>query len=517
VTKVALIQCPSWTSESPNYTQGYLTACLKKRGHQVACFDVNRQLFEFFKGHDDARRWNMDDGGNCWYLKESVESFFQKNLGEVDRYIDQILQFNADIVGFSVYSTSEHFTARFCERLKARSPATRIVWGGPQCHRNSASVGLLNYSFLDAVCVGEGEIAFPDLMDQFTFNSELPECRGFAIKKANGVKDCGDVDMVPDLDIFPQADYSEYHLGGSISERLGISTSRGCIFRCKFCHEGPQWKKFRTRSAQYIVDEMKEHLKNYPTIKYFHFNDSLINGNIRNLHKLCDLLIAEKLNVTWGGQALIQEQMTDELLGKMKAAGCSLISYGIESGSQTVLNLMNKRYKVPIAEAVLRRTHAVGIYTIFNIIVGFPGETRKEFQETLDFVRRNLSHADLVSSNLLLLLEGSELMNRKDEYGLVVPEQHLWYTKDENNTYVERIRRLNALKRLITNKSFTIFSDGDNLMHLGKDSINRKGYAAAIRYYTKARTFYKNSGNIERYTFAQEEIEKIRAMDDVNH
>ena len=158
------------------------------------------------------------------------------------------------------------------------------------------------------------------------------------------------------------------------SKTLPISTSRGCINKCLFCSEFRLWRKYRYRDAENIFEEIRFQKQRSPSISHLFFNDSLINGNMRNLDKLCQLIIDSHLDISWGGQAAIREEMTSDFIAKMKAAGFSHVSYGLESASPKILKIMGKRFAPEVAERVIRSTKKMGIRTCVNIIVGFPGE-----------------------------------------------------------------------------------------------------------------------------------------------
>jgi radical SAM superfamily enzyme YgiQ (UPF0313 family) len=501
--KVALVQCPAWTAESPNYSLALLGGILKREGFDVQGFDLNLEMYYRCAGTARESSWNMDSSGNSWYLPAFVAELVDETSPLVEDFTGRIIASGARVIGFSVHSTSVHFTNAVSRRLKAKAPDRVVVYGGPQCFRNCAHLSLFDeHPAVDAICLTEAERAFPQFLRQLAETGRLEPVPGIAVRTASGaVPDPGNPEPVSDLDSLPFADYSIFP-EGFVRARLGLMTSRGCLLRCRFCNESPQWNRYRTRSAGSIVAEMRHQKSRYPGIGYLHFNDSLINGNMKVLESMCDDLIAQPLGATWGGQALIRPQMTSEVISKMKRAGCSMISYGLESGSDTVLKAMGKPYTSALAERVLSDTHALGIYTIFNIIVGFPGEGEKEYLETRDFVARNRSHASLVSFNTLYVFEGSHLFANYEQYGIVLPgsDRSLeglgfvesdnpsleWWTRDRSNTYPIRLERLNGLKALTEDKTLVSYSDGDTRMLAGDAHMKLGDEASALAAYREA-------------------------------
>ena len=195
---------------------------------------------------------------------------------------------------------------------------------------------------------------------------------------------------------------------------------------------------------------MKQQLEKYPLTNEFWFNDSLINGDIKMLEELCDFIIAEDMKVHWGGQGMIRKEMAGGLLHKMKRAGCYVISYGVESGSNKILGLMRKGYTAELAEKVIKETQASDIDVIFNIISGFPGEDEEAFLETKAFVRRCRNYARHIELPIYLLLKGSYIYNNLDEFNIAPINyngnwQLKWETKDGKNTYPLRVARMKEL------------------------------------------------------------------------
>ena len=319
--------------------------------------------------------------------------------------------------------------------------------------QNCYGTDILKYhSSIDAISFTEADHTFPIFLEQLEKSGQAHPVSGFAVKSPNGQIIAGEEPAsVDNLDELPFADYSEFNPQDYTKNLIPISTSRGCINRCTFCSESPHWRRYRRRSAQSILNEMKYQLGIYPHTNEFWFNDSLINGDIKMLEELCNLIVSGDMKIRWGGQGMIRKEMTGELLHKMKKAGCYIISYGVESGSNKILNLMRKGYTVDLAEKVIRDTHGAGISVIFNIITGFPGEDEESFCETKDFVMRCRKYASHIELPVYLLLKGSYIFNHLDEFGIapinyVEDWQLKWKTIDNQNTYEIRKKRLEELE-----------------------------------------------------------------------
>ena len=462
--KAALILCPSWTVESPSYTLALLSANLRKHGHETRCFDLNIGMYRNCGDQEEVETWQMDEKGAVWYEESYVSDFIRKHNDYIEKAINEILDYNPEVIGFTVYSTSRHFSYEFAKRIKEKDSKKVIIFGGPQCFRNCEDVDILKHPYIDAACFGEGDVAFQNMLNVIAKNKgAVDRCAGFGIRDKTGkVIDCRDEALLKDLDVLPYADYSDFDLNKYTKKLLPISTSRGCLGNCKFCNESPHWKRYRFRTAENIYNEIRFQLDKYPEIKEFWFNDSLINGNIKILEKLCDLFIKNKLKIRYGGQALIRPGMDTRLLEKMKQSGCAIISYGLESGSNTILKKMGKMYTAETAEKVIKDTYDSGIEVIFNIIVGFPGEGEKEFGETKAFMQSNLNYAKEISIMPLLLIKGSCIYENADKIGVdpgTKYDQLRWRMLDNSSNYDIRIQRFGLLKEVIGKKAYVTCSE----------------------------------------------------------
>jgi hypothetical protein len=168
---------------------------------------------------------------------------------------------------------------------------------------------------------------------------------------------------------------------------------------------------------------------------------------------LADLIIGNRIEITWGGYARVNKWMTPELLRKLKKAGCVYLSYGIESGSQKVLNSMNKGISLKDAALNLRDTTAAGIEAHVNWIVGFPTESWLDFAKSLSFIYRN-------RKNISYLNPGQTPCGIPNDSGLALnpgkfriaakPFLKEWRTKFYTNTVIQRKSRLKILRKFIS-------------------------------------------------------------------
>jgi len=457
--KIMLVSCPTWATWAPSYALGLLTAALKGKGHQVITADLNMEIYHAVK-KDDQKLW-LDQYGGYWDDAAKVQEFFDRYAGLLQSIAGRLATADVSVIGFSVNSASRIMSQHINRLMKKQNSEIITVFGGPDCFRAYHGLKFMDDPDIDVLCTLEGDIALPalaDVIDKGGF-AKYP-VKGFVIRdsRTGELLDGEDPDPIMELDEIPFPDYSWANFAQyTIRNRLTLMLSRGCINRCSFCSEGANFKKYRSRSAQNIVSEIKQHMRmlgNPPGV-FINFNDSLINGNMREFTGLCDLIIQEGLKFSWGGMALFRPEMTRDVIRKMRKAGCIELMWGLEAGNDHVLQLMRKRFDIALAERIVRDCAKEGIQQYTNIIIGFPGETNADFQETAAFVKRNSRYFGAIGLPYMTLHRNSYVYENASLYNIQnrdVPVH--WELTDGSNTYAIRMERRKTLMNIIENKLF---------------------------------------------------------------
>ncbi|MDD5130598.1 MAG: radical SAM protein, partial [Candidatus Omnitrophica bacterium] len=267
-------------------------------------------------------------------------------------------------------------------------------------------------------------------------------------------------------------------------------------------------------------------------IDHIDFHDSLINGNVRMLERLCDLIKSSGMKFRWSGQAAVTEEMTYPLLLKMKLAGCVCLNYGLETGSPSLMQRIGKLLaKNADLDRIVRDTHNSGIEGIYNFMFGLPGETEEEFQETLDFLARNKDYIDIVnpSPGFCAFDRGSYGYEHPDELGITMGVTgSLWESKDGINNYAARMEKferfLGEARRLGIRSFYPDIRVINRDTVLGYYYFMKKEWSRAIVYLKEAvkqqpynesnwAYFAKSSaflGDKEKASWGFDEIIKIR-------
>jgi radical SAM superfamily enzyme YgiQ (UPF0313 family) len=446
-----LIQCPPWDVAMPPLGIAYLASNLKKAGYKTSVLDLNIILYNSaaqasgFLWEQKSFDWWADGDlfKDTWSrLKASTENIISLTLREKKfKYI-----------GLSTSFTGINFCRELISMIKQKCEETKIIVGGWGCcdgHMRS----LFPTELIDAFVVGEGEKVLPEVIRVFEGKSKSRIVPGAIFTKDNFFEYVPSV-PIADMDAIAWPTFNEFDLSLYKYPILPLFSSRGCIGHCAFCNDWSFCKPYRFRSAQNIFNEIKYHIDNN-RINVFAFKDLLCNGKMSELNSLCDMLITSKLKINWDSQAIARKEMNYKLLCKLRESGCSCLIYGVESFSNNVLKRMGKIFTKEIVEKVLKDTNKAGIAALINIIVGFPGETEEDFQETLEAIEINRKYIKNIGAVSVCLVNGnSELDLNSEEYGVVLSSDvkiraKKWVSADGKNTYEKRRGRAEKIIDLL--------------------------------------------------------------------
>ena len=445
---IVLIMVPPWEPKRPPLGLAYIVEYLKSKGFSVKVIDFNLRLYKYAE-EKDRIFWEIANI-NFMPLPEITNSMFSIFNRQIENLVDEILSCDARFIGFSVNVASSGLGGRIASQIKKKNKKKIIVFGGTGCfwENDRRLIFAEDISAIDAFVIGEGEEVLERVLHRNPLTADgLDNIGGIVYKKEDFLKPAKPY-YTKDLDTLPFPKFSDFDIPSYQDKSIPIVISRGCVCKCSFCIDHLMCGGYRFRSPDKIIDEIKYHISKNE-ITNFAFNDLACNGNLQQLAKICDGIIRSGLTISWESYAIIRKDMDFELLKKMKKAGCASLCYGMESGSDAMLKRMNKFYNSADAELVIRLTHEAGIMAAINIIVGFPGETRDNFNETIDFIKRNKAYISEVTnvSNFVVMFP-SKVGQYPSDYGItsnVNPDPYRYI--DING--VDISERTNRLKKTI--------------------------------------------------------------------
>jgi len=459
---VLLIICPAWGVERLPLGLAQIYTYIKTKGITVELLDLNIELFNQ-ASPQVGRLWNVDTI-EFWMNPNKVSQLIEHFRKELSSLFQNIRKQKYKCIGFSVNSGNRLFSYKLAQEIKALNNNIVLVAGGMGVFTMNDILTLSSDNPFDFFVVGEGEETFYELVKNILNNeNNFEHIQSLVFYKGSEYITTKKRSLLDNLDGLPFLDLSQFNLENYREKQIPLISSSGCINKCAFCNDCNMWPKYRSKSSKRIFEELAYYVEVYG-ITNFVFHDLAINGNLRILEDFCSLVFKYKLNVSWAGYATIRPDMSDELVERIKYGQGHTLCFGIDSFSNNVLKKMRKRYLVEDAVRILKSCKKNGIKTIVNIIVGFPGETEKDFEETLLGIEENIYLIDEFGSiNLCDVNEMSDLCNQPDNYDIIAYSGpfsfNKWHTRNNDNNLVIRKKRLDRLLSMLKSKNVTITSN----------------------------------------------------------
>ncbi|MDD4890482.1 MAG: radical SAM protein [Phycisphaerae bacterium] len=339
------------------------------------------------------------------------------------------------VIGLSFISTTTYPVAKaLAGRLKAELPGIRIIVGGPFA-TTSADRILTDCPDIDCAGTGEGEELLPD----YLANLDNPGAvAGLVWRDGKTIVRNTPRPLIEDLDQYPYPDRESLPIDYieslpldlpaplSLDKFCTMQTSRGCPHACVCC-DIPMLseRKWRCRSAEHVLGEMQHlHDLGYRAIT---LTDDQFLMNRKRITAICDGIIERKLNLRWGCQGRVDSAAVDQFPA-MKKAGCEMIAFGVESGSQTTLDRLHKHQTLAQVEHAVREAKRHGIRRVHGFfIIGSPDETAQDVRASFRFAAR--LPIDTFGFNRLCVYRGTPLWREYIERGIIDDERdwHKWF------------------------------------------------------------------------------------------
>ena len=295
---------------------------------------------------------------------------------------DSILSFLADpapVLFVSCMANLLPFTTLALEAFRRHHPEVKVVMGGVGPFSVEREL-LVMAPWIDAVAVGEGERTGPQLLGALRAGGDLSQVRGIVWRDGDRIVDNPPQERIEDLDGIP---FPAHHLV-ELERYQGVNliSSRGCPYPCTFCSVAPIWgRNPMLRSPDNILDEVAL-LQERAGADLFLFQDEYFVSTPERVLAFCDAVQRSGLSIRW--KAFGRIDLTDiPVMEAMARAGCIELRYGVESGSDAILERTRKGFTAAHAHEVISR--AVGIFPRVDAfyVWGFPYETMEDFHKTL--------------------------------------------------------------------------------------------------------------------------------------
>jgi radical SAM superfamily enzyme YgiQ (UPF0313 family) len=392
------------------------------------------------------------------------ELFFLDCVAEHVGHADLACRITAcspDVVGITSFTMALYDVCLSAQTIRSVSPRAHICLGGH--HPIAFPFEAAELPEFDSIIVGEGEDAFPALVQALQNGTDFTRISGVYTKESiqhyrhrltTDPRFLTSV-MVPpayveNLDLLPVPDRSvirhlRYRSIVGASDNLAtMISSRGCPCRCTYCDV--PFKLYRQRSIASVADEIRGCLEaGYSEV---HFYDDLFNITPERVIAFCDEISHRGYRFQWDFRGRVNT-VTRESLVQAKKAGCRMISFGVETGSDEGLRLLNKNCSTEQVRNVFRWCRELGVLTIADFMIGLP------FERSADDVRRNVDFLlgldpDYAQISILSLFPNTELFADAARSGLIDPSR--WNEFARNPTtgfYVDHWEEFIALGELL--------------------------------------------------------------------
>jgi anaerobic magnesium-protoporphyrin IX monomethyl ester cyclase len=362
-----------------------------------------------------------------------------------------IKSFDPDVIGMSSLSYENDYMHQVANTAKAVKKTSIIVVGGP--HATLYHEEVLKNHNIDIAVIGEGELTMVDLLSCVKDSRNINDVKGIAYKKDGKIilnkrrEFINDLDNVPfpAWDLIPIDDYCVAPIlsmtGFSPQKKyMALFSSRGCPYKCIFCTRifGDM---FRARSAENVFNEIFDLYTKYE-VREFHVLDDIFNFAPERVNTLCDFIIQSGIKIDLAFPSGLRADILDEeMIAKLKRSGVYYVSLAIETASPRLQKLLKKNMDTVNFLRIVDICDRYKIITGGFFMLGFPGETKAEIHQTINFACR--AHLDFAMFYTVTPQNKTELLSqikiRNPDYRINVCDNHYYIT---NKAYEKQIVNL---------------------------------------------------------------------------
>lgn len=426
--KICLVRPPTFVSNERvhPYNLECLSRSLTQRGHEVSLVDAELMADTELSASDDqallqrfVQRYFVKQkmvsrmGAISELFEDMRNTFFRK-------VVDAVLSTDPDMIGFSCYSSGMASTKRILNLLsKSGGSDRRVVLGG--IHPTSVPLEtMINIPEANYAAVGEGESILTELVDRIENGdvSSLSKVKGLVYRNDTNEIRFSDEPCPPiTLETLP---IPEWDHAGPQYDHYAVMTSRGCAFNCSFCASKKMWgRRVRFRPANHIVPEIKNLMKKTDS-RSITIADDTFTLSKSHMVKVCNEMLNAGIDDIWLSIGSRIDTIDKDKIDIAKRMGVREIAFGIESGSQRILDFVDKRIEVKNVIPTIRMVNNNGIYTNTFFMLNHPNETFKDMTDTVTLINELNSNCKLntVTLNIGFPYPGTPWWDYCSEKGL---------------------------------------------------------------------------------------------------
>jgi radical SAM superfamily enzyme YgiQ (UPF0313 family) len=339
-----------------------------------------------------------------------------------------------DYVGLTTFTHTRENCLNLAKDVKFINPDCKVILGGP--HASCLDVPILEHSKdVDIIIRGEGE----ESLSMICEGQPLEKVPGATYRDNGRIMTNPEAKQIENLDDlpfpayhkFPIKEYIPFHEGQKELEKLthvGITTSRGCPFKCVFCASASRFRHVWRAASPSRVGELLQHLYDKFGVRYFRFFDDNFTVNKKRVIEVCQEIVDRGLDVSFRIEARV-DSLNDEMLKALKKAGCHLMEIGIESGSDKILKNLNKKITFQQVKDAVALSKKHQITTKGFLMINLPGEKTSDVLKTMKISLL----PDFITVGILTLLPGAPMTERLKEEGRL--DDSVWFERQGDILY----------------------------------------------------------------------------------
>lgn len=430
--RIALIDLNNF-STFPTLAVGILVASLRNAGHEVEvvvplAYDVPAAERERREQRIDdlKRRLHLSTRRDLRIVRDRARDLRQwwnhRPHSVVLRETRRILDEGADIILLSAYL--QHYRSVVEIGKIARDRDVPLLLGGPAFNIETTADAWRNVPGLAALVGGEVDLTLPKIVEAVVAKTDLLRFPGVVLPDG---RRSGEAPPLRELDAVPVPDFSDFPFDRYRMRVIPIMTGRGCQWnRCVFCNDivTASGRTFRTRSLDSVLYELEEQMRRHDAANFV-FLDLKLNSYPDMLRGIAENIRRHVPGAQWVGTVHVDTRADNglshgDLRGYVKG-GMRRVSFGLESGSQRLLDAMDKGCLVERNEQFIHEASASGLSVRCTMFKGFPGETAEDLVLTAKFLERCVDSLDRIRFNDFSLLENTKIMKRVREQPETIP------------------------------------------------------------------------------------------------
>jgi radical SAM superfamily enzyme YgiQ (UPF0313 family) len=315
--------------------------------------------------------------------------------------VHEINKLNPILVGLSLYTENYKSGLSFAGALKEEFPLLKIVIGGS--HPSLCPEDVISSNAVDFVSTFEGECTLLELAEAISSNERIiaySQIDGLLYKQNGKIKKNKLRRKISDLDLLPIPQREVFDIS-KYKSLVALSTSRGCPAKCIYCSATTlSGATYRFRNVKSVILEMVllRYLRKESDVRFILVDDTF-TAEVSRIREFSKIIEQYNLKAVWSCESRI-DVMTEELLEKLVKSNCVQIQYGIESGSQDVLNKISKSISLEKAKDIIRLTYEKGLKLCLSFMIGHYCDTKETMEDTFEFIIECYEkyHADIFVS-----------------------------------------------------------------------------------------------------------------------